>query len=160
MLAMHTLPACFLSSLALLLGQASLASAQHVQRDTPPVPGSPPAYRQVVTAKPGTMVWVSGQIAQNEKGELVGRGDVKAQADQVWENVRRALAAGGATFKDVVKVTTYVVNYQPSMRDDLRAARLRAMGADTPPPAATLVGVQSLASEDWLIEIEAVAVVP
>jgi enamine deaminase RidA (YjgF/YER057c/UK114 family) len=57
-----------------------------------------------------------------------------------------------------VKVTTYVVNYKPSMRDDLRAARLKFMGAATP-PAATLVGVQSLASDDWLVEIEVTAVI-
>jgi enamine deaminase RidA (YjgF/YER057c/UK114 family) len=77
----------------------------------------------------------------------------------VWENVRRALAAGGATFKNVVKTTTYVVNYQPAMRDELRAARLRAMGPANP-PAATLVGVQSLAQDDWLIEVEVTAVIP
>jgi enamine deaminase RidA (YjgF/YER057c/UK114 family) len=85
--------------------------------------------------------------------------DLKAQADQVWANVGRALAAGGATFNDVVKTTTYVVNYKPAMRDELRAARLRAMGPDNP-PAATLVGVQSLAQEDWLIEVEVTAVIP
>jgi len=72
--------------------------------------------------------------------------------------MRAALAAAGASFKDVVKITTYVVNYKPSMRDELRAARLRAMGA-VESPAATLVGVQSLASEDWLVEIEATAVI-
>jgi enamine deaminase RidA (YjgF/YER057c/UK114 family) len=58
----------------------------------------------------------------------------------------------------VVKITTYVVNYKPSMRDDLRAARLQFMGS-ADPPAATLVGVQSLASEDWLVEIEVTAVI-
>jgi enamine deaminase RidA (YjgF/YER057c/UK114 family) len=117
-----------------------------------------PAYSQVVTAKPGTVVWVAGQVAQNAKAEVVGKGDLKAQADQAWANVKTALAAAGATFRDVVKITQYVVNYKPSMRDDLRAARLRAMG-DSEPPAATLVGVQSLATEDWLIEIEVTAVV-
>ena len=63
-----------------------------------------------------------------------------------------------SNFKDVVKINTYVVNYQPSMRDDLREARLRFMGT-AEPPAATLVGVQSLATADWLVEIEAVAVI-
>jgi len=89
---------------------------------------------------------------------VVGKGDLKAQFNQAWENLRLALAGSGATFQDVVKVTTYVVNYKPSMRDDLRAARLRFMG-DAKPPAATLVGVQSLASEDWLVEIEVTAVI-
>jgi len=111
-----------------------------------------------VAAKPGTIVWISGQVAQNSKGEVVGKGDLKAQVNQAWENVRLALAGSGATFQDVVKVTTYVVNYKPSMRDDLRAARLHFMG-DAKPPAATLIGVQSLASDDWLVEIEVTAVI-
>ena len=93
---MHKMSALLLSSLGLLLALSSRAAAQ--------TPAGPPAYRQVVTATPGTIVFVAGQIAQNEKGELVGKGDLKAQADQAWENVRGALAAGGATFKDVTAV--------------------------------------------------------
>jgi enamine deaminase RidA (YjgF/YER057c/UK114 family) len=148
---MFKLPILFLSSLGVLL-------AQDIQRINPPGLTTSAAYTQVVTAKPGTLIWVAGQTAHNAKGELVGKGDLKAQANQVWENVRLALVASGATFKDVVKITTYVVNYKPSMRDDLRAARLRFMGS-ADPPAATLVGVQSLASEDWLVEIEVTAVI-
>jgi enamine deaminase RidA (YjgF/YER057c/UK114 family) len=136
----------------------NVVAAQEIRRINPEGLSKSPAYSQVVTAKSGTVVWVAGQVAQDAKGEVVGRGDLKAQAAQAWENVRRALAGAGATFQDVVKVTTYVVGYKPSMRDDLRAARVKAMGAGEP-PAATLVGVQSLASEDWLIEIEAMAVV-
>jgi enamine deaminase RidA (YjgF/YER057c/UK114 family) len=142
----------------LFLSPVSLVLAQDIQHIDPPGFNKSPAYTQVVTAKPGTIVWVSGQNAQNAKGELVGKGDLKAQVNQAWENVRLALAGSGATFHDVVKITTYVVNYKPSMRDDLRAARLKFMG-DAKPPAATLVGVQSLASEDWLVEIEVTAVI-
>jgi enamine deaminase RidA (YjgF/YER057c/UK114 family) len=148
---MFTMPMLFFSSLSVLL-------AQDIQHINPPGLTTSPAYTQIVTAKPGTVVWVAGQTAQNAKGEVVGKGDLKAQVNQVWENLKLALAASGATFKDVVKITTYVVNYTPSMRDDLRAARLRFMGS-TEPPAATLVGVQSLASEDWLVEIEVTAVI-
>jgi enamine deaminase RidA (YjgF/YER057c/UK114 family) len=148
---MLNLPLLFAGSLGVLL-------AQDVQHLNPPGLVSSPAYSQVVTAKPGTVIWVAGQTAENAKGELVGKGDLKAQVNQVWENLKLALAASGATFKDVVKITTCVVNYTPSMRDDLRAARLRFMGS-VPPPAATLVGVQSLASEDWLVEIEVTAVI-
>jgi enamine deaminase RidA (YjgF/YER057c/UK114 family) len=144
------------ASLVLLCSTALFA--QDIQRFNPPALNPSPAYTQVVTAKPGTVIWVSGQVAQNAKGEVVGKGDLKTQANQAWENVRLALAASGAAFNDVVKVTTYVVNYKPSMRDDLRAARLKAMGSGAP-PAATLVGVQSLASEDWLVEIEVTAVI-
>jgi len=136
----------------------SFLFAQNIQHINPPGLSNSPAYTQVVTAKPGTIVWISGQVAQNSKGEVVGKGDLKAQVNQAWENVRLALAGSGATFQDIVKVTTYVVNYKPSMRDDLRAARLHFM-ADAKPPAATLIGVQSLASEDWLVEIEVTAVI-
>jgi enamine deaminase RidA (YjgF/YER057c/UK114 family) len=136
----------------------SFLLAQNIQHINPPGLNNSPAYTQAVAAKPGTIVWLSGQVAQNAKGEVVGKGDLKAQLNQAWENVRVALAGSGATFQDVVKVTTYVVNYKPSMRDDLRAARLRFMG-DGKPPAATLVGVQSLASDEWLVEIEVTAVI-
>ncbi len=136
----------------------SLLLAQNIQHIDPPGLNKSPAYTQAVAARPGTIIWLSGQVAVNAKGEVVGKGDLKAQLNQAWENVRLALAGSGATFQDVVKVTTYVVNYKPSMRDDIRAARLRFMG-DAKPPAATLVGVQSLASEEWLVEIEVTAVV-
>ena len=147
-----------LKALLLLFCPACLLVAQNMQHINPPGLSNSPAYTQVVAAKPGTILWVSGQTAQNAKGELVGKGDLKAQVNQAWENVRLALAGSGATFQDVVKVTTYVVNYKPSMRDDLRAARLKFMG-DAKPPAATLVGVQSLASDEWLVEIEVTAVI-
>ena len=145
---MSTIPTLVLCSL--LVGKTFNTSIRRV--------AASPAYTEVVTAKPGTIVWVAGQTAQDAKGEVVGKGDLKVQVNQAWEDVKAALAASGATFNDVVKITIYVVNYKPSMRDDLRAARLRAMGS-APPPAATLVGVQSLASEDWLVEIEVTAVI-
>jgi enamine deaminase RidA (YjgF/YER057c/UK114 family) len=133
-------------------------AAQDIRHINPPGRTSSPAYSEVVTAKPGTVIWIAGQVGSNSKGELVGKGDLQLQANQAWENVKAALAAAGATFRDVVKITTYVVNYKPSMRTVLREARLRHMG-DGAPPAATLVGVQSLATEDWLVEIEATAVI-
>jgi enamine deaminase RidA (YjgF/YER057c/UK114 family) len=145
-------------ALLLLFCPATLLLAQNIQHINPEGLGNSPAYTQAVAAKPGTIIWISGQTAQNAKGEVVGKGDLKAQLNQAWENVRLALTGSGATFQDVVKITTYVVNYKPSMRDDLRAARLKFMG-DAKPPAATLVGVQSLASEDWLVEIEVTAVI-
>lgn len=132
--------------------------AQSIRHINPEGLAKSPAYSHVVTAKPRTVIWIAGQVALNAKGEVVGKGDLRAQLNQVWENTRVALAAAGATFQDVVKINTYVVNYKPSMREDVRAARLRFMGAGEP-PAATLVGVQSLASEDILVEIEVTAVI-
>ena len=132
--------------------------AQDIKHLNPPGVSKSPAYTQVVTAKPGTIVWVSGQVAQNAKGEVVGKGDLKAQLNQAWENIKLSLAGAGATFQAVTKITTYIVNYKPTMRDDIRAARLKFMGAGEP-PASTLVGVQSLASDDFLVEIEVTAVI-
>ncbi|MCU1236004.1 MAG: RidA family protein, partial [Candidatus Solibacter sp.] len=131
--------------------------AQDIRHINPPGLSKSPAYSQAVTAKPGRIVWISGQVGENAKGELAGK-DLKSQVNQAWTNVKAALEGAGATFQDVVKITTYVVNYKPSMRPELREARLHAMGT-AEPPAATLVGVQSLASEEWLVEIEVTAVV-
>ena len=132
--------------------------AQDIKHLNTPGVSKSPAYTQVVTAKPGTIVWVSGQVAQNAKGEVVGKGDLKAQLTQAWENIKLSLEGAGATFQDVTKITTYIVNYKPTMRDDVRAARQKFMGAGEP-PASTLVGVQSLASDDFLVEIEVTAVI-
>jgi enamine deaminase RidA (YjgF/YER057c/UK114 family) len=144
---------------SLLLLTLVYMNAQNIQHIHPSGVAKSPAYTHVVKAKAGTVVWISGQVAQNEKGEVVGKGDLKAQLNQVWTNLNLALTAAGASFRDVVKLNTYVVNYKPSMRDDLREARSRFMGPGEP-PASTLVGVQSLASDDFLVEIEATAVIP
>src|SRR5258705_4121069 len=106
-------------TLLLFFCHASFLLAQNIQHINPPGLSSSPAYTQAVAAKPGTVIWISGQVAQNAKGEVVGKGDLKAQVNQAWENVRLALAGSGATFQDVVTVTTYVGNTKPSMRDTL-----------------------------------------
>src|SRR6185369_17349224 len=111
----------------MLVAIAALHS-QEIQHISPAGIAKSPAYTHVVTAKPGTVIWIAGQVAQNEKGEVVGKGDLKAQLNQVWSNVNRALTAAGATFRDVVKVNTYIVNYKSTMRGDVREARARFMG--------------------------------
>jgi enamine deaminase RidA (YjgF/YER057c/UK114 family) len=141
----------------LLTFASAILPAQVVEHINPPGMNKSPAYTQVVTASPGKIVWVAGQVGENAKGELAGK-DLKSQLNQAWANVKIALEAAGASFKDVVKTTTYVKNYSPSMRPDIREARLRAMG-NVEPPASTLVGVQSLATDEWLVEIEVTAVV-
>lgn len=117
-----------------------------------------PAYTQVVTAKGGKTVYVSGQVALGESGNLVGRGDLRAQTKQVFVNLERCLAAAGATFEDVIKMTTYVVDYRPEVLETIRAVRSEYLSEENP-PASTLVGVQALAFEGLLIEVEAIAVV-
>ncbi|MHC5264423.1 RidA family protein [Streptomyces sp. UC4497] len=114
------------------------------------------AYSHVVMGT-GRLIAVSGQLALDEKGELVGAGDPLAQARQVFENLRRCLAAAGASFDDVVKVTYFVtdVAHMPAVRqardEFLDPARL---------PAASAVQVAALVSPDFLMEIEALAVAP
>ena len=119
----------------------------------------PTGYTQVVAVEGARkLVFVSGQVALNASGELVGRNDLGAQARQVFQNLETALAAAGATFADVTKMTTFIVNYKPENRDSIRAVRAEYLPADQP-PASTLVGVQSLASPDYMIEVEAIAAV-
>jgi 2-iminobutanoate/2-iminopropanoate deaminase len=119
----------------------------------------PTGYSHVVATRGGKQVFVSGQVALDAEGNLVGKGDLKTQAEMVFENLRVALAAAGAAPQDVVKLNTYVVGYKPSQLAVLREVRSRAFG-DTALPAITLVGVQALAREGLLVEIEAIAVVP
>jgi enamine deaminase RidA (YjgF/YER057c/UK114 family) len=115
-------------------------------------------WTHVVSATGAKTIYVSGQVGVNEKGDVVGKGDLKAQAEQAFENVRHALAAAGATFQDVVKTSLYVVGLRPEHVPIIREVRSRFVW-HRHPPASTLVGVTALVGPDWLIEIEAVAVV-
>jgi enamine deaminase RidA (YjgF/YER057c/UK114 family) len=117
----------------------------------------PPTYTPVVAARGGRTLYVSGQVPVNEKGELVGKGDLGAQAEQVFRNLDTALKGAGAEFSDVVKITTYVVGYRPELRPLMHQVRAKYVSKENP-PASTLVGVQSLAIADYLIEVEAIAV--
>ncbi|MGH6642761.1 MAG: RidA family protein [Bradyrhizobium sp.] len=116
------------------------------------------AFSQVVAATGTRTIYTAGQVSIDERGELVGAGDLAAQTEQVMRNVGLALAAAGASFSDVVKITTYVVNYKSEHRAIVGKARAPFFAKGTP-PASTLVGVSALALPEWLVEIEAVAVV-
>jgi enamine deaminase RidA (YjgF/YER057c/UK114 family) len=124
-----------------------------------PVPdGVAPAaqYAHVVMGT-GRFVAVSGQVALDEDGKPVGEGDPAAQARQVFENLRRCLAAAGATFDHVVKLTYFVTDmaYLPA----IRAARTAHIPDDRL-PAASAVQVTALVRPEFLMEIEAYAVLP
>ena len=119
---------------------------------------TPRGYTHVVTAEGGKTVYIAGQVSMNAQGEVVGKGDLKAQITQVYENLKIALKAAGADFKDVVKMTTYIVNYQPEHIPILREIRANYLHP-TQPPANTLLGVQALFHPDILVEIEATAVI-
>lgn len=117
---------------------------------------TPMGYTHVVSTRGQRTIYISGQVAMDRSGNLVGAGDLRAQATQVFENLKNALAAAGAGFSDVVKLTMFLVNYKPELRAIIREVRGQYITGN--PPASTLVGVQALAVEGWLIEIEAVAV--
>jgi len=112
-------------------------------------------YTHVVTGS-GTLVAISGQVALDEDGQVVGAGDPAAQARQVFENLRRCLAATGADFDDVIKLTYFVtdVAHMPA----IRAARDEVF---TPGrlPASTAVQVVALVLPELMVEIEALALV-
>ena len=91
-----------------------------------------------------------------QSGKVVGKGDFAAQATQVFENLKSALAAGGATFDNLVKVTTFVTDM--AQIQNLRSIRSKYYGKNA--PASTLVEISKLANPDLMIEIEAIAVVP
>ena len=123
----------------------------------PPELSTPTGYTHVVRARGSQMIYLAGQVAFDRTGTLIGRGDLRAQAVQVFENLKAGLAAADATFADVVKMTMFIVNYSPEMRPILREVRELYISAERP-PANTLVGVQALAVNGLLIEIEAVAI--
>jgi enamine deaminase RidA (YjgF/YER057c/UK114 family) len=129
-----------------------------IEHKNPAGLSTPRGYTHVVSASGSRTVYVAGQVSLNAQGEVVGKGDLGAQTRQVLENVRVALAGAGASFKDVVKWTTYVVGFQAPQLSILREARAEILG-DVTPPASTLIGVQALADPAFLIEIEAIAVV-
>src|SRR5713101_1981559 len=122
----------------------------------PPTLATPRGYTHVVTVTGGKMVFVAGQVALDAKGEIVGKGDLRAQATQAYTNLKAALAAAGATPADVVQLNIYIVNYKPADILVNREVRSQFFPQENMPTGA-LVGVQALALPDLLIEIEAIA---
>lgn len=127
---------------------------EHLTFLTPNTLPTIPGFSQIVKVTGGTIIYLSGQVALNTSGQLVGRGDFAAQAEQVFENLKAALAAAGADFSHVVKLNTYLLDRVnlPVLRD----VRDRFVNTQTP-PASTLVLVSGLAQPDFLLEIEAIA---
>jgi enamine deaminase RidA (YjgF/YER057c/UK114 family) len=112
-------------------------------------------YSHAVVASGGRFVAIAGQVAMDEQGELVGEGDPRAQAERVFENVRLALAAAGATFADVVKFGVFTTDI--SILPVVREVRDRYVDTSNP-PASTAVQVGALFRPGYLLEIEAFAV--
>jgi enamine deaminase RidA (YjgF/YER057c/UK114 family) len=112
-----------------------------------------PGLSQVAAIPAGSLVWTSGQVALRPDGSLAAD-DWEGQARQVFENLGRALRAGGADWPDVVKLTIFVVD--TSALDTVRRVRDEFVATERP-PTSTLVQVAGLARPDLLVEVEAVA---
>lgn len=128
----------------------------HIQHFSHPAGLGPSVgYSHAVTGT-GRLVAISGQIAVDESGEIVGPNDAQAQAERVFENLRLALAAAGATFKDVIKLGVFVtdVSFMPVVRE----VRNRYIDAANP-PASTAVQVSAFVRPGLVLEVEAWALV-
>lgn len=112
-------------------------------------------FALVTRAGPGRLVFLSGAIAIDAEGKVVGAGDIVAQTRQVMENLRIALAGAGGTFADVVKINNYVTDRS----EYAKIAPVREEYLREPYPASTLVEVSSLIFPELMIEIEAIAVI-
>jgi len=125
-----------------------------IRRINPPTLGQPNGYTHVVVATGGRTIYIAGQTAVDSHGDIVGRGDFRAQAKQAFENLKTALAAAGVGFGDVVKVNYYVLDMTNA--PVLREIRNSYLGSAF--PASTLVEVRKLARDEFMLEIEAIAV--
>ncbi|HEY2663699.1 MAG TPA: RidA family protein [Candidatus Binataceae bacterium] len=118
-----------------------------------------PAYTHSVAVEGGVkMIFLAGQVAIDERGKIVGAGDLAVQTRKAFDNLALALGGAGATPADVVKLNLYVVNYKPSDYASIREVRTGFFPPGKP-PASTLVGVAALALDGLLIEVEAIAMV-
>lgn len=132
------------------------ARVQHINPDDLP---KSPAFTNVVAVTGAVKtVYVGGQDAVDASGTVLGRGDIRAQAEQVLKNLQTALAAAGAGLEHVIKWNVLVVHGQ-SPQPAFEVFR-RFWGGRPNPPAITLAFVSGLAHPDFLMEIDAVAVVP
>ncbi len=112
-------------------------------------------YAPVVTVVPGKLVFVSGLLSRNQNGEIVGKGDMGVQVGQVGENLRSALQAAGATLADLVRTQTFTTDIDEYFKHV--DVRMKYLGASL--PTSTTVEVRRLSHPDFLVEVEAIAVI-
>ena len=119
----------------------------------PDTMSQPRGFTNVV--KVGNTAYIAGQVSVSRDGSVVGKGDPEAQARQIWHNLEAAVKSIGGTLNDIVKTTTYVtnINYAAAVR------KVREERFPSNPPTSTLLVVAGLANPDFMIEIEAIAVV-
>lgn len=118
------------------------------------VPKPVAQYAQGVEVRGGRILFIAGQVPLDADGRLVGQGDIRAQARRVFENIRAIVEEAGGDMADIVKLTTFLTN----MDDYPAFVQVRSEFLSPPYPAATLVAVASLVRPEWLVEVEAIAV--
>ena len=118
--------------------------------------GPPERFAYSYAVRTGEILWISGMVALDAQGEIVGVDDIDAQATQVFENLKAVLAEAGGTLADVVSTTTYMTDRAYSL--PINDVRVRYF-VDDPRPTSTLLVVAGLARPEFLVEVEAVAVV-
>ncbi len=118
-----------------------------------------PAFTNVIVVPPGySTVYIGGIDANTPDGQIVGKGDIAAQTEQVFKNMQAALAAVGASLENVIKWNLYIVQGQPLM-PGFEVYR-RVWGNRPNPPAISAVFVTALANPDYLVEMDAIAAIP
>ena len=124
--------------------------------DPPTLPKPRGRYSQVVKA--GSLVFIAGQTSVDLDGEMVGVGDPKAQARQVYTNVKAAVESVGGSLTDIVKVVVYITDhaYFPAVQE----GRWEVWPDGSPPPVSTLLVVKGLARAEYMVEVDAIAVLP
>ena len=134
--------------------------AAQVRFLNPKTISKPPGYTHVVEVTgPGRIVYIAGQLGMDVGGKVVGQaGDFRAQAIQVFENLKMALAEVGATFKDVVKTNNYIVDLKKHIPIFREVRDMYLGGPDL--PASTTIEIPALAREGALLETEVVAMLP
>jgi enamine deaminase RidA (YjgF/YER057c/UK114 family) len=130
---------------------------QTIRLVNPPDLPRPFGYSHVAEVSGGKTIYISGQVALDRSGQLIGPGDLSAQTEQVFVNLQGALAAVGADFAAVVKLTYFLLDI--SQIQIVREVRDQFVNVQQP-PASSAVEVRRLFRDDLLIEVEAIAVVP
>lgn len=136
-----------------------MADTHFVSRSTCSVPNSRAAYSQVAEVRAGHVIYIAGGGPTDKGGRVVGKSDVLAQAEQIFQNIRSAVEASGATLRNIIKLNYYVVDRVDNglIADLLK--RCECFVDKASPPTITLVFISRLIDPEWLIEIEAIAVV-
>ena len=130
-------------------------AGQEIERINPEGMTTPTSYSHLV--KYDNLMFIAGQVAMDGGGNLIGDGDMAAQFRQVMENLKSVLASEGADFSDIVKITIFTVDVD-TLRSTVMDIRAEYFGNNA--PASTLVGIERLASPEFLVEVEAIAIKP